>query len=327
MHLQPIFVSVKRICYLIYLIIMKSSIKKTLITALFLACVLFQASQVFAQEKKETEDGTIRIRIEKQKDGKTEVIEKTYKEGEWSGNFPGPMLFNFSDSFSGFGENFHRQFDHDFSYLDESIDSLLKKSQQLAFKFDYTIKPSLDSLLNKLTDKQQAFKFHFDKDFNMGSLLNLKLEGIQDFQFNWSGDDFNSKNFNLMLDKELYNVEETEDAKGNKMIRITPKTDGQKDMRAPFKNLRDAMQPSLSQLNLHHNSADHSLAVGFTLPGNGDTVLTVTDPKGKEVYKEKLKNFSGSYQKVIKLKKGRNGAYEVQVIQKDTKLIKKLEIP
>ncbi len=317
---------------------MKPPVKKQpVIVAILLVCTFFQAAQVFAQDKKE-ENGTIRIRIEKQKDGKTEVIEKIYESGEWPGSFPEAMFFNFSDSFSGFGDHLYHlnmlnlpempfHSDDNSFFFQEGMDSLLRKQHQMAFKFEHEFKPSFDSLMHKLTDNQDAFNFHFNSDFNIDSMLNLKLEGMKNFQFNWSGDSLDGKNFNLMLDKELYNVEETEDANGNKVIRITPKIDGKDGINGFSKNSKNYMQPSPSQLNLSYDQENGSLKIGIKLPNTGNTVLTITGPEGKEIYKETLKNFSGIYNKEINLKNEDKGIYQVQFTQNNTSVTKKLEIP
>jgi hypothetical protein len=129
---------------------------------------------------------------------------------------------------------------------------------------------------------------------------------------------------NLMLDKELYNVEETEDANGKKMIRITPKTEKGNNRNTSARNSRNRMQPYASQLNLIYNTTDKRLTVDFTLHEKRNTIVTITGPKGKEVFKDRLKKFSGNYKKEIRLKG--NGLYTVKVVQDKLNITESIEV-
>lgn len=53
----------------------------------------------------------------------------------------------------------------------------------------------------------------------------------------------------------------------------------------------------------------------FNLPEQGKTTVRVFDMSGSEIFKEKLGNFSGTYEKEIDLTENETGMYLIQVEQ------------
>ncbi len=197
------------------------------------------------QEKNSSEvnrdDERIHLRIEKYENGERNVYERTYRNGD-SPDLSKELSFNPSDSIisikitrgiskdSTYGvspdEEFSFNFDdmhsknYNFSF-NHNLDSLLEGTQQMMFELNNKAMPDIDSLVRKSLEASEFaidhlnknFQFHFDTPFNN-----------ENFDFQWYATPFNfdGDDVNMMLDKDLYTIEEVE-KDGKKMIKITPK--------------------------------------------------------------------------------------------------------
>jgi hypothetical protein len=369
---------------------MKMYNKSAVFSAVYLMLgIMLQCLPLFAQDtKKQTEDGTVHIRIEKYKDGKKEVTEKTYKPGE-APDFLRDNNFSFNNGnivFHRFNSDPKFSSDtimfrapamvFDFSGLDSAFtkdnfifrndfDSLLKNAQKMVFKFDSDFSPEhLDSMLQrqfkegqrvtmKLNEQNMPmhfdslmqwhsnFKYNFNFDMNKNGLLDLQPESLhlmldKDL-YNLQEESAhgkkklkitskNDESLNLTLNKESYQVEEIETAKGRKMMKITPKKENKGKENKSLKNLRNGMQLSAAELNLYPNPVNGIVTIQMNLPESNITTITIVNPQGKEVYRENLNNFAGNYTKKIDLSKEGRGVFVVQVSQNNEIVSKKVVI-
>lgn len=75
------------------------------------------------------------------------------------------------------------------------------------------------------------------------------------------------------------------------------------------------------------NNPDHDqLTVRFTAPAKGDISIVVTNPKGKEVAKREIKDFSGEFVGQIDLNKKAQGTYFITVTQNEDGAVKRIVI-
>ncbi|UFH55488.1 T9SS type A sorting domain-containing protein [Spirosoma sp. KNUC1025] len=80
-------------------------------------------------------------------------------------------------------------------------------------------------------------------------------------------------------------------------------------------------------LDAYPNNPDRAqLNVRFTAPTKGDVSIIVTNPKGKEVAKREIKDFSGEFVGQIDLGKNPQGAYFITVTQNEDGAVKRILI-
>jgi hypothetical protein len=332
---------------------MKTLITPKLCMYVFMICACLLQTAVFAQDtqkkEKTEEDDNVHIRKEKTENGKTTIIERTYKPGEEPDLFWGEsFLGGDKDLLKGLGNGFRFYTDSTFSYGPSTFyfrtpdtDNPMffykdgNSTGNHVFRYGFN-NDNLDSLINSQLKNNQIIIMDMNKrlkGMNIDSMMELHNDSMKDFNFQWDNSDFifrlpyNDDELNLLLDKELYDVEEVETEKGKKMLKIKPK--GNKDIQKNKENknkkkFRESMQLSPSSFNLYPNPADGMVKINLNLPESGTTTITVVNAQGKEVYKERLKDFTGKYIKQIDLSKEGSGVFVVHVVQNNNHLSRKI---
>ncbi len=80
-------------------------------------------------------------------------------------------------------------------------------------------------------------------------------------------------------------------------------------------------------LEAYPNNPDRNLLnVRFTAPAKGDVSILVTNPKGKEVARKEIKDFSGEYVGQIDLGKNASGTYFITVTQNEDGAVKRIVV-
>lgn len=82
----------------------------------------------------------------------------------------------------------------------------------------------------------------------------------------------------------------------------------------------------IEQLNFYPNPNNGRFNLGFTLPKQGDTEISIFSLEGKNVYIETLPNFPGSYKNEIDISKNGKGVYFIKVSQNGRSTFKKMII-
>ena len=77
-------------------------------------------------------------------------------------------------------------------------------------------------------------------------------------------------------------------------------------------------------MNFYPNPSNGKFNLSFNLPEKQDTEITILNVEGKVVYKEKLNQFSGNYDKEIDISKNAKGVYFVKVDQGKHAQVKKI---
>lgn len=101
------------------------------------------------------------------------------------------------------------------------------------------------------------------------------------------------------------------DATENDLKRIGEKTKA--DGKIGIKDMTFYPNPNNGKFNLK-----------FTMPEKGNTDITIMNLDGKVIYKERLENFAGSYDKEMDISKESKGVYLVKVTQGSLTEVKKI---
>ncbi len=89
----------------------------------------------------------------------------------------------------------------------------------------------------------------------------------------------------------------------------------------------NAKASTVRGLEAFPNNPDRNLLnVRFTAPAKGDVTILVTNPKGKEVARKEIKDFSGDYVGQIDLGKNASGAYFITVTQNEDGAVKRIVV-
>ncbi|GAB4026114.1 hypothetical protein GCM10028773_54160 [Spirosoma koreense] len=84
---------------------------------------------------------------------------------------------------------------------------------------------------------------------------------------------------------------------------------------------------SIRSLDAFPNNPDRDqLTVRFTAPSKGDVSIVVTNPKGKEVARRDIKDFSGEFVGQIDLGKKSQGTYFITVTQNEDGAVKRIVV-
>jgi hypothetical protein len=83
---------------------------------------------------------------------------------------------------------------------------------------------------------------------------------------------------------------------------------------------------AIDNMRLYPNPNDGKFNLNFTLKNKGDVEVTVYDMQGKQVYNEKLSNFTGEYNKPIDISSNAKGIYFVKIQQGKHTQVKKISL-
>ncbi|GAA4468323.1 hypothetical protein GCM10023189_53450 [Nibrella saemangeumensis] len=85
---------------------------------------------------------------------------------------------------------------------------------------------------------------------------------------------------------------------------------------------------TVRSLDAYPNNPDRNLLnVRFVAPAKGDITISITNPKGKEVARKEVKDFSGEFVGQMDLGKNAKGAYFITVTQNEDGAVKRIVIP
>lgn len=162
----------------------------------------------------------------------------------------------------------------------------------------------------------------------------------------------NSKEMDAEIEKALKEAGVDPDTKGaHKMVIIdedtAPNKDGKSEKRTTkivmlkmditdassedVKRLKNQLggadnKVEMDNMKLYPNPNDGKFNLNFNLKNKGDAEVTVYDMQGKQVYNEKLANFSGEYNKPIDISSNAKGIYFVKIQQGKHSQVKKISL-
>ena len=82
----------------------------------------------------------------------------------------------------------------------------------------------------------------------------------------------------------------------------------------------------VGDLSFSPNPSDGRFELSFNLPEKGKTNLQILDLNGKEIYKEELGKFSGTYKRRIDISDNTEGVYFLNIVQNDKAMNQKIVI-
>lgn len=82
----------------------------------------------------------------------------------------------------------------------------------------------------------------------------------------------------------------------------------------------------VTKVKVYPNPGDGKISISFTAASKGDIEITITDPKGKEVYSKTLSAFSGEYFNEVDISGKGKGTYFLKITQGDDSITKKLVV-
>ncbi len=263
-------------------------------------------SQKTINEDISMENGKIRIQVTKEMNGKKEVFDQVYNAEGLSENEKQALIQRVTDSLTTDSDKNMR--------MRVKVDRGNDKVQN-SRKKQIIIEKDIDSKNEKNIDQQidieiddEDMHFNFDgKDFDLhdlqnkigdlGRTLQFKFDEIEPKLKKW-GEDM-EPHFKKFANGDIFEIE------------------------GGFNSSK-----TVKSLNAYPNKpSNNKLNVKFTAPEKGDVTITVTDINGKEIGKEKIKDFSGEYIGQIELKGMAKGTVFVTVVQGADGTVKRVVLP
>lgn len=265
------------------------------------------------EEKKEVRDSakdkvTVRVRMSEEKDGKTEIVERSYTYNNLSEAEREAKVKAIVDSLKGNGkdaanrrlsieieEGDSRHSDHDRRYDDDRIVRKQKEEKERVKIYKSNPKDHQDNY-----NYNHNFRFDFDEEAFADRMKRVE------------------KRIEPQMRKLERNME-----------------DWSRDFEPKFRefwhsdiNIGGSGKPaSIRGLEAFPNNPDkNELNLRFYAPNKGDVTITVTDTKGKQVSRKEVKDFSGDYVGQLELGKNAKGTYFVNVIQNEDGAVKRIVI-
>ncbi len=265
------------------------------------------------EEKKEARDSakdkvTVRVRMSEEKDGKTEIVERSYTYNNLSEAEREAKVKAIVDSLKGTSkdaanrrlsieieEGESRHLDHDRRYDDDRIVRKQKEEKERVKIYKSNPKDRQDNY-----NYNHNFRFDFDEEAFADRMKRVE------------------KRIEPQMRKLERNME-----------------DWSRDFEPKFRefwhsdiNLGGSGKPaSILGLEAFPNNPDkNELNLRFYAPNKGDVTITVTDTKGKQVSRKEVKDFSGDYVGQLELGKNAKGTYFVNVVQNEDGAVKRIVI-
>jgi Secretion system C-terminal sorting domain len=289
---------------------------KTTFALIALVAGLGVATTALSQdEKKASNDSskdkvTVRVRMSEEKDGKTEIVERSYTYNNLSEAEREAKVKAIVDSLKATGK--------DASNRRLSIEIEEGESRPS----DYNRRYDDDRIVRKQREERDRDKIY-------------KSDPKERRTERWDND---NHDFNFNFDEEAFadrmkRVEKRIEPQMRKLERNME--DWSRDFEPKFRefwhgdiNISGAGKPaSIRGLEAFPNNPDKSeLNLRFYAPNKGDVTITVTDTKGKQVSRKEVKDFSGDYVGQLELGKNAKGTYFVNVIQNEDGAVKRIVI-
>lgn len=288
-----------------------------------------------------TENGKLKIHVEKDVNGKKEVFDKTYDVENMSQEAKQALIDRVTDSLtSGSGKNLKMRVKVDRNDNDD----------RTSRNFNY------NNGKKKITIKKdgKTIEKSIDKDDQMGDNeeIDIDIDGNMDFDFDLKGMDFDMKDFQNKMGDMGKTLQFKFDELGPKMKKFGEDLEPEmrkfryemqprfekfgRDMEQNFRKFGDGnnfkfesgnSSKTVKSLNAYPNMPNNNkLNVEFSTPEKGNVTITVTDLNGKEIGKEKLTDFTGDYLGQIELKGAVKGTIFVTVVQGEDGTVKRVVI-
>lgn len=290
---------------------------KTTFALIALVAGLGVATTAMSQdEKKEANDSakdkvTVRVRMSEEKDGKTEIVERSYTYNKLSDAEREAKIKAIVDSLKGQSKD----------ATNRRLSVEIEEGE--THRFDRGGRwNDEERIVRKQKDEKDRVKIY-------------KSNPKDRYVERWDNDGNHNFNFN-------------EDAFADRMKRIEKRIEPQmrkfernmenwsRDFEPKFREFWNSdinisgmsgKPASIRGLEAYPNNPDkNELNLRFYAPEKGDVTITVTDTKGKQVTKKEVKDFSGDYVGQLELGKNVKGTYFINVVQNEDGAVKRIVI-
>ncbi|MBP7272303.1 MAG: PDZ domain-containing protein [Saprospiraceae bacterium] len=124
--------------------------------------------------------------------------------------------------------------------------------------------------------------------------------------------------------KDKVDVKKDVDDKGNKRITVTIEDD---DKTAPNVAANDSDTPEYNlSISVFPNQENNTIQILFDNAVKQPITITIADENGKEVFREAVNNFNGSYNKEVTIPRNEGGDYTLQIQQGETTISEKIRV-
>ena len=275
-------------------------IKKTLAISLILVSFTGFAQKSISQNVS-SENGKIKIHVEKDENGKKEIFDKTYNAEGLSADEKQTLIDRVTDSLTaGSGKNMKMRVKVNRD-LDNNDDNVMIYRDRKGDK-----------------SKKKIFIKKLDKNDPNGK-LNEDIDIDEDIQIDMSGMDFDRKDFEDKMGEIGKTLKFKFDEFGPMMKKFGDDIEPQFRKFGNSENFNFGMGNSsktVKGLNAFPNKPNNNkLNIKFIALEKGDITITVTDIKGKEIGKSKVADFTGEYIGQVDLRGDIKGTVFVTVVQ------------
>ena len=333
---------------------------KELLAWIVLVCALalFTVSFTFAQEKGKEKKSELKIKIQKEENGKKTKIDTTITSDQLPAlkEYLKDLDIDFDANMKGIGFE-----DDDFNGNGNMTMHFrhpeMSKEERLAFEMEMkNLKEEMKGLGDEMKDLHIEMYGFSDKDPENFD-LQLSMPGFPappsppspNSSFFYYGDDDNEadcekgKKFQFRFhslndevpdslnDEDHIVVYGAKDEGTPELEKEITTKDGDKifiyKRKLPVKEASKvtASMP-VTKVKVYPNPGNGKLSVSFTAQIKGDVEITISDEKGNEVYSRKLKDFSGEYFNQVDISEKGKGTYFLKITQGDDSITKKLVV-
>lgn len=273
---------------------MKNTFFPALLILLTMGIGLGISSEVAAQSKDEKKKTNIRVKVVEKKDGKTQVVERTYEIDPMSEGDQKVFVDKVLDSL-GVNESGQKQIsimvdgDGDDDVRIQDRRRVETRSRTEADRDRGNADRDRDRMTWSWRDNDH--EFHFDTDEIQDQVRRLERE----------------------IKPRVEVFRRDMEQMGDRMGTVWS---------------NEIMQAgTVRGLNAYTNNPDNGvLNLRFSAPEKGDVTVTVTDTQGKEVGKKVIKDFSGEFVGQVDLKKNTKGTLFVAVVQNEDGAVRRVTI-
>lgn len=280
---------------------MKKTFLRTALFSLTLMATLAPAAMAQPKDGNDTNKTYIKIEVIGKADGKTQVVERSYRVDAMSEIDQKAFIDKALDSLAVDGMSQKR--------ISITVDDNANHSRRL--DGDVKTRSWSDS-----SDEPMVWSWRDDN--------NRSRRNDQDFRFDTRELQSNLRRMQKEMEPKLRELQRDMEPGLKRM---------QKNMEGMGDRFGDAWgsafdnNSTVRSLNAYANNPNNGvLNLRFSVPDKGDVHVTVTDTDGKEVGKKTIKDFSGEFVGQIELKKNTKGTLFVTVVQNDDGTTRKVVI-
>ena len=280
---------------------MKQTFLRIALFSLALTAVLGTAATAQSTGKNDDNKTYIRIEVIGRADGKTQVVERSYRVDAMSENEQKAFIDKALDSLAVDGMSQKR--------ISITVDDNANHPRRL--DGDVKIRSWSDN-----SDEPMVWSWRDDN--------NRSRRNDQEFRFDTRELQSNLRRMQKDMEPKLRELQRDMEPSLKKM---------QKNLEGVGDRFGDAWgsafdnNSTVRSLNAYANNPDNGvLNLRFSVPDKGDVHITVTDTEDKEVGKKTIKDFSGEFVGQIELKKNTRGTLFVTVVQNDDGTVRKVVV-